>query len=157
MGDLWLDLASIDLEQEVIPLATLRDYLPQRHEFELIDRVSHVQLDPPMVVAYRDFGTGDWWARGHFPIRPLVPGVLMVECAAQAATVLWRQLEPGLDTVVGFGGLEAVRFRGQVEPPARIVFIATAGQRRSRMGRFPVQAVVDNKLVFEGTIIGVAI
>ncbi|MDP6424552.1 MAG: hypothetical protein QGG14_07400, partial [Planctomycetota bacterium] len=61
------------------------------------------------------------------------------------------------DVTVGFGGMNKIRFRGLVTPPSRMYFVATASRLGSRMAQFPTQAYVEGKLVFEGTIIGVAI
>ena len=82
----------------------------------------------------------------------------MCEGGAHIATLLWKTFGFLPDeTLIGFGGLENVRFRKQVVPPGRLFFLAKTGICRTRMAKLPVQAVFDGELVFEATIIGVAL
>ncbi len=157
MGKALVDLSTLNLEQDLLPLARIQQHLPQRFEFSLIDGVCHLDKDEGLIVAWKDFGEDDWWTRGHFPGRPLVPGILMAEGAAQVATVLWKECAELDGITIGFGGLESVRFRGQVTPPARMYFVSRTGKIGSRMAQFPAQAFVAGKLVFDGMILGVAI
>jgi len=136
----------------------VRTQLPQRHEFALLDRVIVLDREADLAVGYKDLSADDWWARGHFPGNPVFPGILMCEGGAHIATLLWKTF--GLlpeDSLIGFGGLEKVRFRRQVVPPGRLFFLAKTGVCKSRMAKLPVQAVYDGDVVFEATIIGVAL
>jgi 3-hydroxyacyl-[acyl-carrier-protein] dehydratase len=154
----WIDLSTLDMEQEALPLDSVRKQLPQRHEFALLDRVILLEKGGELAVGYKDLSPEDWWAKGHFPGNPVFPGVLMCEGGAHIATLLWKTLDllPE-DSLIGFGGLEQVRFRKQVVPPGRLFFIAQKGICRSRMAKLPVQAVFNGEVVFEATIIGVAL
>lgn len=156
MAEAFVDLSTVDPEHEAVSTERIRRYLPQRHEFELVGRVCFIDREQGTIVAWTELSEDDWWAKGHFPGRPLVPGILMVEGAAQVATVLWKELASLEGVTIGFGGLENVRFRGKVEPPARMFFLARADKIGSRMAAFPTQALVDGKLVFHATILGVA-
>ena len=154
----WIDLSKLDMEHEALPIERVRKQLPQRHEFALVDRVIVLDKERDLAVGYKDLHADDWWARGHFPDNPVFPGILMCEGSAHIATLLWKTY--GFlpeDHVIGFGGLEKVRFRRQVVPPGRLFFIAKSGVCKSRMAKLPVQAVFDGELVFEATIIGVAL
>lgn len=154
-----LDLASLDIENEALPRETIAHYLPQRFEFQLVGRVIHLDREKGLIAAYTDFNPEDWWAKGHFPGHPLVPGVLLTEAAAQVATLLWKELIPveHRDKLIGFGGLDQVRFRGQVKPPQRVIFLAQVGRLGTRVSQFPTQALIGDRIVFEGTILGVSI
>ncbi len=155
----FLDLASLDIENEALSPETVGLYLPQRYEFQLVGRVFHLDLEKGLIAAYTDFNPEDWWAKGHFPGHPLVPGVLLTEAAAQVATLLWKELIPveHRNKLIGFGGLDKVRFRGQVKPPERVIFLAKLGRLGTRVSQFPTQALIGNRIVFEGTILGVSL
>lgn len=151
------DLQNVDVEADLLPIDRIRHHLPQRHEFAMVDAICHLDTDEQVIVARKLWAEDDWWARGHFPGRPLVPGVLMTEAAAQVATILWKEMA-GLEGItIGFGGLERVRFRGQVTPPATMYLVARPEKVGSKMARFPTQAFVDGKMVFEATILGVGL
>ena len=83
--------------------------------------------------------------------------VLIVEGAAQVATILMKRIEGwGLDKLIGLGGLNDVRFRGQVEPPGRIYFVSGVGARSgNRLAKYPAQAFYNGKLVMNMELLGV--
>lgn len=137
--------------------AQIRSILPHDYEFKLIDGVCHYDAEEGILVAYKDWDENPWWARGHIPGRPLMPGVLLCEGAAQAATLLLKLVEDiPPERFVGLGGLEGVRCRGQVTPPARVHFVSRVGIKSgNRMARYPAQAFVDGKLKMEMELLGV--
>ena len=154
---LFFDPREIDVEHEALPIATVREHLPQRNEFEMIDHVCHLDTDDGLVVAYKDFEADSWWTSGHFPHQAIVPGILMLEGAAQCATLLWKESMDLGGKVIGFGGIEAVRFRKQVQPPVRLFFASITATMKTRAARLPVQVVVDGELAAEATILGIAL
>jgi 3-hydroxyacyl-[acyl-carrier-protein] dehydratase len=153
-----VDLDALDLSRDVLPDAELRELLPHRYEFQLIDGVCHLDTDEGVVVGYKDWDGEPWWARGHVPGRPLMPGVLLCEGGAQIATVLLKSMQGGWDKekFIGLGGLDNVRFRGQVEPGCRVHFVSRRGrQSGGRVARYPAQAFCNGKLVMDMELIGV--
>ena len=109
-------------------------------------------------VGYKDITTADFWVRGHMPGMPLMPGVMMCEAAAQlcAFHVQRHNLMDG--KMVGFGGLDQVRFRGTVVPGDRLVIASEKLQLRAgAMIRSRFQCFVDDSLVCEGEIRGIPI
>ena len=160
MPRLLVDISKLDLSREVMSQDELRAILPHRHEFQLIDGVCHLDPDEGVIVGYKDWTEDAWWARGHVPGRPLMPGVLMCEGGAQISTVLLKSIRDGWDrdAFIGLGGLENVRFRGQVTPPGRVYFVARSGrQSGDRMAKYPTQAVFEGKMVMDMVLIGVRI
>ena len=153
----YVDTGSLDPDKVALPIEEVRRHLPQRYEFEMLDRLCHLDLDREICVGYKDLSSDDWWARGHFPGRPVLPGILMIEGAGHVGTILWKKKSALEDIIIGFGGLERVRFRGQVIPPARIYFVARGGKFGRRMSRLPTQAIVNGKVVLEATILGIAL
>ena len=83
-----VDLASLDLSKDVIPQEELRSLVPHRDFFQLLDGICHYDEKESILIAYKDWPKDAWWASGHVPGKPLMPGVLMIEGAAQAALKL---------------------------------------------------------------------
>jgi len=93
-------------------------YNPQRHEFVQLTAVLHWDREQRLMVGHRAVRADEFWVRGHIPGRPLLPGVLMIETMAQLASVLCR-CQFGLDDYFfGFYGVDRIRFRRPVPPPA---------------------------------------
>ena len=151
----FIDPSTLNIENPVMTREELQEYLPQRHEFAQLDAVLLLDREREIIVAYKDLVEDEWWARGHIPGRPLLPGVMMIEAAAQTGAILFKLLsDTARESFIGFGGLDNARFRGVVEPPARIFYMAAKGQFRSRVATMPAQAVVDGRIVFEGKVLG---
>jgi 3-hydroxyacyl-[acyl-carrier-protein] dehydratase len=157
MARALVDLSSLDLTQDVIAEDELRKLVPHRDHFQMIDGICHFDPEQKLIVAYKDWNADPWWGKGHIPGRPLMPGVLMIEGAAQAATFLIRKtIGWEVDKFVGLGGLNNVRFRGQVVPPARIYFVSGEGNVSGRrLARFPAQAFCNDQLVMDMELLGV--
>ncbi len=85
MGQPILDLQSVDLGKAVVDDAELRACLPHAEYFRLLDGVCHFDRERQIAVGWKDWDKNPWWAGGHVPGRPLMPGVLMIEGAAQIA------------------------------------------------------------------------
>ena len=122
----------------------------------MIDGVCHLDLERGLVIAHKHFGEDAWWARGHVPGRPIMPGVMMIEGCAQAAAVLMKKREGlGGDDFIGLGGVDRARFRGAVFPPATIHFVSVVGSRSSRIFKYPAQCYRDGKMIMEMELMGV--
>ncbi len=153
-----LPLESIDLESVILDRAGIREVNAHRHEMEQIDAIVLMDPERQMIAGWRDVRDDEFWVRGHIPGRPIFPGVLMIEATAQMCSVMYYQvLQPGADHFFGFGGLDAVKFRGSVVPGDRIVFMARSIERRSRRWRFGAQAFVEGRMVFEAEITGMTV
>ena len=152
-----VDLASIDLTRDVVPEEELRSILPHRHEFQMLDGICHLDVEKKCAVGYKDWGTDAWWGRGHIPGRPLMPGVLMIESAAQVASFLIKKTSDWeIDRFIGLAGLDNVRIRGTIEPPPRVYFVS--GNLRisgRRMARMPAQVFCNGTMTMEMELIGV--
>jgi 3-hydroxyacyl-[acyl-carrier-protein] dehydratase len=154
----FFDASRFDASRHVMSREQIYSVLPQRHEFEVLDAVTHLDPAAQEIIAFKDFTTHDWWVKGHLPGRPLVPGIVMVEAAAQTASLLMRAVASGWrDKFIGFGGLDQVRFRGMITPPARLWLTAKGGSFRSSLAKMPVQGFVDEKMVFDGEVLGVLV
>lgn len=155
-----LDFDAVDLSRVVVDRAGLDLHLMQRGTFSLLDGVLHEDPAGRLVVGYKDLRETDFWAADHIPGRPMFPGVLQIEAAAQLCGYDFsaHRLEGDLaGRFVGFGGVDRARFRGLVEPGHRFVIAVSLLKHSSRMFRYAAQAYVDRKLVFEADVLGVLV
>jgi len=142
----------------VYDLEAVQERIPQRHEMALLQGVVFHDPDEHFAIGIHDSTDQDFWVRGHIPGRPLMPGVVMVEAAAQLSAFVSAWITPqGDGSLFGFAGLDDVRFRGQVVPGDRLVIMARAKRVRRNMARFGTQVFVGENLVFEGDILGASI
>jgi 3-hydroxyacyl-[acyl-carrier-protein] dehydratase len=153
-----LDIGTLDLSRIVADREAIRGANPQRFEFELLDAVVLCERGQEAVVfaGYKDIRPDEWWTRGHIPGRPLYPGVLMIESAAQLSSWVFRQYVPDAG-FLGFAGVEGVKFRGGVEPPTRLVIVGRTRDIRPRRFIADVQGFVGPTMVFEAVITGMPI
>lgn len=148
-----VDLSQIDVNRVQCGIDEVRKTNLQRFEMEQISGVLRLDVENRVVVAYRDVKPDEWWCRGHVPGRPLMPGVLMLEAAAQTSSLLiTRALRT--DRFLGFAGLDNVRFRGSVVPPAKLLIAAVGKKIDMRRSEVDFQGFLDGKIIFEGTLIG---
>ncbi|MBI2920256.1 MAG: beta-hydroxyacyl-ACP dehydratase [Planctomycetes bacterium] len=130
----------------------------QRFEMEQLDGIVHFNRAERWIVGMKNVRNDEFWVRGHIPGRPLMPGVVIVEAAAQLCTYCFRvALSLGDDIFLGFAGLNNVKFRGIVVPGDKLIVIAKNMDMRPRRAIFETQAVVGDRLVYEGEITGMPI
>lgn len=152
-----IDFDKLDLSKTVVTKAQALEVLQQRGTFEMVDGLLHFEPGSELVVGYKDVRSDDWWAADHIPGRPLFPGVLMIEAAAQICTFDFMHRSEDRNVFVGFGGLNNARFRRTVEPDCRLIFAGKLLRSRSTMFTYQAQGFVDQKLVFEAEIMGVVV
>ena len=125
--------------------------LPHRDPFLLIDEV--VELEPGERVVARKHVRGDeWWFAGHFPDRPVMPGVLIVEAMAQTGAVAVLSQEENRGRIAFFGGIDDVRFKRIVEPGDELELECRLERVRGPIGKGKATAKVDGKLAARGTL-----
>jgi len=153
---LLYDLSTLDLNKPEIDIEGVRAVIPQRHEMELLSGIIHIDDPADTIIGYKDITLNDFWVRGHIPERPLMPGVMMIECAAQlcAYWTMKRQPEMGF---VGFAKCDGVRFRGTLVPPARLIMIAKLTELNRRRAVADCQGIYNGTMVFEATITGMSV
>jgi 3-hydroxyacyl-[acyl-carrier-protein] dehydratase len=156
--DLIIDLSTVDFSHVVADLEEIRRYNLQRFEMELLTAIVLEDSERTICVGYKDTSVNDFWVRGHMPGMPLMPGVVMLECAAQLCSYYAQKLDLLGTRMIGLGGLEDVRFRDPVRPGDRLVLICQLIKaRRGRMLVSRFQGAVNDNLAFEGVLKGVPI
>ena len=152
----FIDLNTLDLDKLIVTREQIYQRLPHRYEFMQLDGLIHFDLDKNICVGLRDIKQDEFWVKGHIPSRPLFPGVLMIESAAQLASYLSYEIVDS-NQFVGFSGVDAVKFRGAVVPPAKMYIIMKLVDVRPRRIIADAQSIVDGKLVFEARITGMPV
>ncbi len=153
---LILDFSEFDLNRVVADVAEIRRHNPQRFEMEQLTAICYEDVERHVCVGYKDLGPDEFWARGHMPGMPLMPGVIMCEAAAQLASYYSRKHRL-MEGVIGFGGLEEVRFRGLVRPGDRFVIVCRLLKVRRTIMTCEFQCFVNQNIVCEGILKGVAL
>ena len=151
-----IDLASIDLDNVIAGIDEIRKINPQRFEMEQLTAIVYDNIEDNTCVGYKDISRDEFWARGHMPGMPLMPGVIMCEAAAQLASYYTQRHDLLGAKMVGFGGLEEVRFRDPVVPGDRlVVMVQLAKVRRGRMIVARFQGFVRDSMTVAGIIKGI--
>lgn len=129
----------------------IREILPHRYPFLLVDRVT--ELTPGShVVGYKLISQNEPQFTGHFPEFSLYPGVLTIEAMAQLGGVAILTMPEFRNKLAVFAGVDGVRFRGQVRPGDKLDMELTIDRLRGPIGKGTGIAKVDGKVVCEGTL-----
>lgn len=155
---LLFDLSEIDLNGEpVFDKEVVCRVNPQQFEMQQLDGILWYDKEKSLILGYKDVTEKEFWVRGHIPGRPLMPGVVQIEAAAQLLSFFVRQVyeEKGF---MGFGGIDRAKFRSVVEPGGRLYLLGhIIEMRRGRKYVCDVQGVVEGTFVFEARISGMRV
>jgi len=153
-----VDLSLLDFDRTVATLDDIRKINPQRFEMEQLTAVVYVDEREYACVGYKDTTDQDFWVRGHMPGMPLMPGVVMLESIAQLCSFVTQRYDLLGAEMVGFGGLEDVRFRDVVLPGDRLIVMCKLKKvRRGGIIVCQFQGVVKDRIVVEGILKGIPI
>jgi 3-hydroxyacyl-[acyl-carrier-protein] dehydratase len=139
--------------QITVPLGRteIEAILPHREPFLLIDEV--LELEPGRrVVARKTVRADEWYLAGHFPGRPVMPGVLIVEAMAQTGAVAVLSDAENRGKLALFAGIDNVRFKRIVEPGDELELSCELERVRGPIGRGAAEARVDGELAARGTL-----
>jgi 3-hydroxyacyl-[acyl-carrier-protein] dehydratase len=128
------------------------DLLPHRDPFLLVTRILDIDPGVNARCVWELSGQEVFWP-GHFPGRPTLPGVLMVESLAQTGALALMADERFSTKLALFGGVDGVRFRRQVVPGETLELFVELGQMSSRMGKGHGKATVDGKTACEADLL----
>jgi 3-hydroxyacyl-[acyl-carrier-protein] dehydratase len=132
--------------------AEIEAIIPHREPFLLLDEVT--EIEPGVrVVARKLVRDDEWYLAGHFPGRPIMPGVLMVEAMAQAGAVAVLSEESNRGKLALFAGIDDVRFKRLVVPGDELELVCELDRLRGPIGRGRATASVDGELAVRGTLL----
>ncbi len=138
-----------------IDIHQIRKILPHRYPFLLIDRVLDYQLNTHLT-AIKNVSVNEPFFQGHFPARPVFPGVLILEAIAQASAILASRglaEEPDENTIFLFAGIDKARFKRPVEPGDQLLIEVTQTHYKSRIWKYSTRASVDGSLAASADIL----
>ena len=129
-----IDPSLLDLDNPIADIEAIRKFNPQRHEMEQLTAILYEDPERKACAALKEITDKEFWVRGHMPGMPLMPGVMMLEAVAQLSSYHTQKNDLLGAAMVGFGGVDEVRFRGVVTPGDRLVLMVVLQKaRRGRM------------------------
>lgn len=155
---LIIDPSLLDLDRPIAGIEEIRAVNPQRFEMEQLTAILYEDVERKACAALKRITDQEFWVRGHMPGMPLMPGVMMLEAVAQLSSFFTQKHDLLGSEIVGFGGVDDVRFRGPVRPgDDLILMVELVKVRRGRMIVASFQGVVNENLILEGTLRGIPI
>ena len=136
-------------------IAEIKEYLPHRYPFLLVDRVTALELGES-ITALKNVTINEPFFNGHFPDLPIMPGVLIIEAMAQAAGILGFKTvdkKPSDGSIYMFVGADKMRFKRPVVAGDQLVLKAAIMSARSGIWKFDCRAEVDGKMVAAGQVL----
>ncbi len=140
-------------QQQTFEISEIHQLLPHRYPFALVDRIIDY-VPGQRAVGIKNVTFNEPHFQGHFPNRPIMPGVLIVEAMAQVGGIVLTQMQdaPG-DGLFLFAGIDKVRFRRPVVPGDQLVMtLELLWVKRKRIGKMTGRAEVDGQLACEGEL-----
>lgn len=139
-------------ENQTFPIETIQGLLPHRYPFALVDRI--IAYEPgKSATGIKNVTFNEPHFQGHFPERPLMPGVLIVEAMAQVGGIIVTQLPDVPAGLFVFAGIDKVRFRRPVVPGDQLIIKADLlSIKQKRFGKIQAEARVDGQLAASGEL-----
>ncbi|MHC4115180.1 MAG: 3-hydroxyacyl-ACP dehydratase FabZ family protein [Planctomycetota bacterium] len=154
---LLFDLSAIDLQAD--PIFNKQDICKvnlQQYEMQQLDGVLWYDKKKFLILGYKDITDSEFWIRGHVPGRPLMPGVIMVEAAAQLSSFFVKKVYE-LEGFIGFASIESAKFRSVVKPGQRLLLLGHITNFKRRKYTCSVQGLVGQTMVFNTVISGLEV
>lgn len=136
---------------EQLDINAIMQILPHRQPFLFVDRIIHLEMGKH-AVGIKNVTINDYFFKGHFPGRPVMPGVLIVEAMAQVGGVMMLAPEENRGKLAFFLTINNIKFRKTVVPGDQLVLDVEAGKMKSKTGQVRGQALVDGKVVAEADL-----
>jgi 3-hydroxyacyl-[acyl-carrier-protein] dehydratase len=135
----------------MIDINEIKKILPHRYPFLLVDRV--LELVPNQrIVALKNVTVNENFFNGHFPSKPVMPGVLIIESMAQAAGLVMLSQEEHKGKIPYFTGIDNARFRRPIVPGDQIIIEVDVLKVRGNVGRVKAVAKIDNQIATEAEL-----
>ncbi len=138
-------------QEDELDLTMIKRILPHREPFLFVDKIIHLDQGRHCV-GIKNVTINDYFFKGHFPGRPVMPGVLIVEALAQVGGVMMLSPEENRGKLAFFLSANNIKFRRTVIPGDQLVLDVEAGRLKSRTGQVHGKALVDGKVVAEADL-----
>ncbi|MBI3991142.1 MAG: bifunctional UDP-3-O-[3-hydroxymyristoyl] N-acetylglucosamine deacetylase/3-hydroxyacyl-ACP dehydratase [Candidatus Omnitrophica bacterium] len=142
---------SLTQEGEQFGIETIMKILPHREPFLFVDRIIHLETGKH-ATGIKNVTINDYFFKGHFPGKPVMPGVLIVEAMAQVGGVMMLSPEENRGKLAYFLSADNIKFRKTVVPGDQLILDVEAGKIKSRTGQVHAKALVDGKIVAEADL-----
>ena len=142
------------VESTQIDIVGILNILPHRYPFVLIDRLIEVELGQH-AVGLKNVTINEPFFQGHFPVEPVMPGVLILESMAQVGGILAYLTEKDniSDELLYYAGIDGARFRRKVVPGDQLIIRAEITKRKGKIFKFSAKAFVDEQLAAEADLL----
>jgi 3-hydroxyacyl-[acyl-carrier-protein] dehydratase len=135
----------------IMDVGEIKKLLPHRYPFLLVDRV--LEMEPfKRIVAIKNVTANEDFFNGHFPIKPVMPGVLIIESMAQVAGLVMLTEEEHRGKIPYFTGIDNARFRRPVVPGDQLRLEVNVLRIKGNVGRINGKAIVDGQIVAEADL-----
>jgi 3-hydroxyacyl-[acyl-carrier-protein] dehydratase len=141
-------------ESKVLDINKIKEYLPHRYPMLLVDRVVDYELGK-RITAIKNVTVNEEFFNGHFPHKPVMPGVLMIEAMAQTAAILsfmTMNVKPDENSVVYFAGIDGARFKRPVEPGDQLKMDVEILRVSRGIWKYKAVGSVDGKIALEAEL-----
>ena len=137
-----------------IEIPKILEILPHRYPFVLVDRVTEI-IPGESIRGHKMVRANEPWCMGHFPGRPIMPGVLIIEALAQIGGILAYASEPfdASTSLMYFLGIDKAKFRHTVTPGDKLDLFVEVLHHRSNVWRMRGEATVDSTLCAQGELL----
>ena len=133
----------------MLSITEIQEIIPHRYPFLLVDRI--LEMEPlKRAVGIKNVTFNELHFQGHFPNKPIMPGVLILEAMAQVGGVAMLYPDENRGKLAYFAGMDKVKFRKQVVPGDQLKMVAEVIRVRGSVGKIWAQAFVDDEVVAEG-------
>lgn len=144
------------VEGEELDISTIKKILPHREPFLFVDKVISLEKGK-RATGIKNVTINDYFFKGHFPGRPVMPGVLIVEAMAQVGGVMMLAPEENRGKLAFFLAADNIKFRKTVVPGDQLVLMVEAGKVKSKTGQVHAKALVNGKVVAEADLMFVLV
>jgi 3-hydroxyacyl-[acyl-carrier-protein] dehydratase len=147
--------SSSSLTIPALPMTTvdIMRRIPHRYPFLLVDKITAVEFEPTRwIEGYKNITMNEPFFQGHFPNRPIMPGVLQIEALAQVGSVLLSLMPESQGKLALFAGIDNVRFRRMVEPGDTLVLRSELIKFRLPIGKSKCVATVNGEVTVEAEL-----